>query len=239
MLYRLAWLQLIAEKRRLLAALAGIAFAVLLELMQLGFRDALFTSATLIHSRLRTDLVLISPAYQYLLSPGSFTQRRLYQTLGDPEVAAVVPVYFSAGPLKNTATGEDRQIFVIGFDPDQVVLNVPSLIENMDRVRVPDVAIYDELSRPDFGPIPEQFSRSHEVVTEIAGRRTTIGGIFQLGISFASTGTIVMSDTSFRRRFTRQEGVIEWRNPGLLLFGEAAVDPDHHGCRAYDRRGGP
>src|SRR5216117_2433641 len=45
MLAKLAWYQLITEKRRLLAALGGIAFAALLQLVQSGFRDALFTVA--------------------------------------------------------------------------------------------------------------------------------------------------------------------------------------------------
>ena len=36
----LAWHQLIREKVRLLVALAGIAFAVILMMIQLGFRDA-------------------------------------------------------------------------------------------------------------------------------------------------------------------------------------------------------
>ena len=58
----LAWLQLSAEKLRLMAAVAGIAFAVMLMLMQLGFRDALISSATLVHDRLDGEVVIISPA---------------------------------------------------------------------------------------------------------------------------------------------------------------------------------
>ncbi|BCX12410.1 MAG: hypothetical protein KatS3mg067_1348 [Thermosynechococcus sp.] len=42
----LAWLQLIRERIRLLVAIAGIAFAVVLMLMQFGFRDALFQGSS-------------------------------------------------------------------------------------------------------------------------------------------------------------------------------------------------
>ncbi|MGH2416639.1 MAG: ABC transporter, partial [Microcystaceae cyanobacterium] len=41
----LAWLQLKYKKIRLLVAIAGIAFAVVLMFMQLGFQAALFDSA--------------------------------------------------------------------------------------------------------------------------------------------------------------------------------------------------
>lgn len=57
----LAWQQLTREKRRFLAAAAGIAFAVVLMLTQLGFQDALLESAPLLHAHLSADLILISP----------------------------------------------------------------------------------------------------------------------------------------------------------------------------------
>ena len=41
----LAWLQLTREPARLAAAVAGVAFAVLLVFMQLGFSEALYASA--------------------------------------------------------------------------------------------------------------------------------------------------------------------------------------------------
>ncbi|MDP3416167.1 MAG: hypothetical protein Q8S40_09320, partial [Falsiroseomonas sp.] len=43
---RLAWRQLWSEKARLASAIAGVMFACVLVFMQLGFRAALFDSAT-------------------------------------------------------------------------------------------------------------------------------------------------------------------------------------------------
>jgi putative ABC transport system permease protein len=56
----LAWLQLSREKLRLAIALAGIAFAVILMFMQLGFQAALYDSATRFHQSLKADLILIN-----------------------------------------------------------------------------------------------------------------------------------------------------------------------------------
>src|SRR6266513_803663 len=129
MLHQLSWRQLVTEKRRLMAALAGIIFAVLLQLMQLGFRDALFISATLVHSQVHADLVLASSQYAYVLSTGRIPQRRLSQARGLPEVESVVPMYLAVAPFKNIETHQDQDICVIGFNPDDVVLDVPSVIE--------------------------------------------------------------------------------------------------------------
>jgi putative ABC transport system permease protein len=226
---RLSWYQLISEKRKLLAALAGVTFAVLLQMMQFGFRDALFESSTTIHSQLRADLLLISPQFEYILSTGIIPRRRLYQALGLPQVESVAPVYFAIGPLKNPETGAERVISILAFDPNEVVLEIPSVIQNAAHLKVPDVAIFDELSLPNnFGPVVENVRERGSVMTEVNGRRMKVAGLFQLGASFSATGYLIVSDTTFRRLFARPEGVFEFGlvrlKPGSdVLAAQAAL----------------
>lgn len=207
MLHRLAWEQLVVEKRRLVTALAGIGFAVMLQLMQLGIRDALFDSAVLLHDRLYADLVLTSPLYQNELAAGVVPRRRLYQVLTEPSVASVTPLYMGVGPLKNPATGEEMGINVIGFDPDSLPLNIPSAADKIHLLRIPDVALIDRYSRPEFGPIAELLQTQQTVTTEVLGRRTRIAGVFELGLSFAGNGYLMVSDETFRKQFRRPEGI--------------------------------
>jgi putative ABC transport system permease protein len=209
MLHKLAWLQLITEKRRLLAALAGIAFAVLLQLMQFGFRDALFTSGSVLHSHLNADIVLVSTQYRYVAQTGIVTQRRLYQALGLPQVASVAHLYLSPVSFKNPETHQDRQIFAVAFDPDDAVINAPGVAEGAAAIKVPDVVLFDEISHQDFGPVAAMFRETKSVTTEVGGRRMKIAGLFQLGVSFAATGHLIMSDITFRRVFNRPEGVFD------------------------------
>ena len=75
----LGWLQLKHKPLRLLVALAGIGFAVLLILMQLGFRAALFESAVRFHERFDYDIALFSPDSVFIVRPQPFSIRRLYQ----------------------------------------------------------------------------------------------------------------------------------------------------------------
>ncbi len=84
----LAWSQLDRERRRFAVAVLGVMFAVLLMLMQLGFRDSLYASTVLLHRRLNADLVLISTESSFLGTLQPFSRQRLYQLarLNAPDV---------------------------------------------------------------------------------------------------------------------------------------------------------
>ncbi len=89
---------------------------------------------------------------------------------------------------------------------------------------MPDVVLYDEASRPEFGPIPDLFRASDSgVETEVANRRVRVIGLFSLGTSFGIDASIVTSDLNFRRIFrNRAAGMIDL---GLIQL-EPGVDPD-------------
>src|SRR6056297_1815950 len=89
----IGWLQLRHRPVRLLVAIAGISFAVLLIMMQLGFRSAMFESAVRFQERLNYDIALFSPDSVFIVRPQGFSIRRVYQALADPDVSAVMPVY--------------------------------------------------------------------------------------------------------------------------------------------------
>ena len=200
----LAWLQLTWQKSTLLAALAGISFAVILMLMQLGLEDSLFTSASVLHSVLRADLVVIGQQYEFLIHPKSFTERRLYQALAVPGVDSVDVLYLGQAPFKNPVNGRERRIFVIGFEPRSGVLNLPAVEQNIPRLREPDVVLFDSRSRPEFGPIPRLLRRG-SVTTEVSGRTVEIAGAFDLGASFGSDGNLITSDLNFLRLVPGQQ----------------------------------
>ena len=157
----LAWLQLKKEKLRLLVAAAGVGFAVVLIFVQLGFRNALFDSAVRYHTRFDYDIVLISPDTAFLVQTESFSRRRLYQAAGFAGVESVNSVYLSLGVWKNPVDNRTRSIFVLAFNPAHQVLDVPGVNANLDKLQMPDVVLYDALSRPEFGPIADVFRKRH------------------------------------------------------------------------------
>ncbi|GCL35893.1 MULTISPECIES: ABC transporter permease DevC [Sphaerospermopsis] len=200
----LAWLQLAQQKLRFVVAVAGIAFIVLLMFIQLGFQDALYSSATAVHQNLKGDLFLVSSQYKSLTSNQSFNRNRLYQTLGFNGVESVSPMYLQFAKLKNPETGEKYSIYVIGFDPGRPVMNIPEVQENLDKLKIPDVMLFDRSSRPEFGPIAKNFERGNtEQKIEIfafdalQGYRVRVGGLFSLGPSFGVDGNLIVSDSTF------------------------------------------
>ncbi|MEH2360616.1 ABC transporter permease DevC [Nostoc sp.] len=202
----LAWLQLAQQKVRLLVAVAGIGFIVLLMFVQLGFQDALYSSATAVHQNLKGDLFLVSSQYKSLTSNQSFSRTRLYQALGFDGVESVSPMYLQFAKLKNPATSEKYSIYVIGFDPGRPVMNIPEVEKNLDKLKIPDVVLFDRGSRPEFGPIAEKFNAGETAQTieifpfnSLIGYRVRIGGLFSLGPSFGVDGNLLVSDSTFLR----------------------------------------
>ena len=105
-----AWLQLKYEKLRLLIAIGGICFAVVLIFMQLGLQAALFDSAIALHSKLKGDIFLISPRSTALIAMESFSERRLYQALAFNEVLLFDE---ASRPEFGTITSEFKQKGII------------------------------------------------------------------------------------------------------------------------------
>lgn len=219
----LAWQQLSWDKLRLFAALAGIVFAVALMLIQLGFSDALYRAAVEIHVRLKGDLVMLNSQYEYLLGAKTFSQRYLHQTLADPDVKSVSPLYVGLGYWKNQETKRELPIFIIGIDPRADVLDIPEINANRARLQMPDVVFFDEGSKPEYGSFRSRIQDGKTATNEVSGRRVVVGGVFTLGISFASDGNLITSDMNALRLMPgRQAGIV---NIGLIRLAPGA-DPE-------------
>lgn len=206
----LSWLQLSHEKSRLLIALAGIGFADMLMFIQLGFQAALFDSSVTFHKALTGDIFLMSPQSDALGFTKPFSERRLYESVAVKEVESVVPIYLNFGSWKNPIERNTRTILTIAFNPANNPLNFPGVQENIDRVKLPDVVLFDQRSRAEFGLIPDLLTQNQAVKAEVDSRKVSVGGTFTMGASFAADGNILTSDTNFLRLFPeRQKGLID------------------------------
>ena len=216
----LAWLQLKHEKTRLLAAIAGIVFADVLIFMQFGFEGALFDACRKIPKNLQTDLVLLDRKTETIgLRSQPFSRRVLYQAMNYPNIAAGTPLYLANLPWKNPETGGERAIMMIGFAPDEAILNLPEVQNQLAVLRKTDGVLFDRLSRPEFGNVVAPFEDGARVFAEANRRRVEIEGLVTLGASFASDGNIIVSDLNFLRIARRKPEEID---VGLLKLKEGA-----------------
>lgn len=218
----LGWMQLWHQKLHFAVALAGVSFAVVLILMQLGFRESMFEGAVRIHRALEYDLVLVSPRTPFIVRPTPFSRRRLYQTLSDPKVVAVAPVYARTGLWKNPLTHGARGIYIMGIDAADGTFKMPEIRDQLEKIRKQDVVLFDALSRPEYGPIPALLETDGRVATELNHRRVHVEGVYRLGTSFGINATVLTNDMNFLRLFPeRDRGLIDL---GLIRLAEG-VDP--------------
>ena len=196
---RLAWRQMISSRSRLFSAIAGVMFACVLVFMQLGFRSALFESASNLPRSLRGELFLLNPQTLVLFRPESIPRVRASQTLALPEVEQAVPIYLAQTSWRNPDTGKNRSIQLIGFDVEAGAIAFPGLAELVPALKRIDAVGFDRRSRPEFGDIAGRFDRLGPFQVEVGRRSMTVVGTVAVGTSFGADGNAVMTETNFRR----------------------------------------
>ena len=196
---RLAWRQLRSDRARLLSALAGVMFACVLVFMQLGFRAALFDSATALLSNMRGELFLMNPLTTASFRPEPIPRVRAHQTLAVPEVAQAVPVYMAQATWRHPVNGSRRAIQLIGFDMEGGAMQFEGLDPLVPALRQPDTIGFDMRSRPEFGPTAALFNERGPFEVQVGNRMMTVVGLVSIGPSFGADGNIVTSEVNFRR----------------------------------------
>ncbi|MGD1927323.1 MAG: ABC transporter permease DevC [Leptolyngbyaceae cyanobacterium] len=215
----LAVLNLLHERTRLLVAIAGVAFAVLLIFMNLGFQGALLKTTVTFYDQIQADIFLTSPQSLEISTTKEFPRTRLYQAAGVAGVERVMPLYLESLLWRNPETRLSRAMFVFGVNPQDPVFAMPELQTAAARTILvqPDTVLIDRLSRADFGP------QTVGLETEASRRRVIIGGQYTLGSGFAADGTLIMSDQNFVRFFTPRS--FDQINLGLIQTSEGANVP--------------
>ena len=121
--FRLAWSQLAQHPAKFATGVAGVVFACVLIFAQLGFKGALFESATAVQTGLTGDIFLIHQNTDTLMQMHAFPRTRLYQALAVDGVVQACPVYVGTGSWKNPWNGTRRAVFVFGIDPANAALD--------------------------------------------------------------------------------------------------------------------
>lgn len=193
----LAWQNTLQNKKRSFAAVAGIAFSLLLVFMQLGFLQTARVNSTLVYNYFDFDLIITSNRFESLDSAHYFDRTRLLQTKVIPGVEAVAPLNASRHRWRDPANN-DRQssCTMLGFD-----LN-PRFVPAAHRAGLAtltarDTVMLDEHSNPDYG--------AREVGQEatLRGRPVTVTAMFELGTGFQAKGSVITSIDTYASIYRR------------------------------------
>ena len=201
-----AWLQLSYQKIRLLVAILGVAFSIILIFTQLGLRAMLFDGVNLLPENLNGDLYLVS-SYADNIRESSFPSIYLYQTDAIAGVADARPVYVGFGrwvdpKLLNSSKEEKANIKsssmqIIAFNPNKPVFTIPEINRQLNLLSVPGGILYDRLAKSETGEIPQLFARQGKVISILDNYRVTVMGLFSLGSTFFYDGVAIMSDWNY------------------------------------------
>jgi putative ABC transport system permease protein len=196
--FSLALRQLLHEKRRLTAAAAGVAFAVILMLVQIGFYYAMIDSATNVHRSLAAEVVIVPEEFEYYGSEHDFDRARLVQALGVPGVRDVLPVYLTIGTFKNVDNGLTRSIICLAIDPGRETLNLAAVREQQDRLKLGGHALFDRKSMAVyFGDVPGKIAAEGSFRSVVFDETVMIDGLFDLGTSIVAFGTVLMGTQTY------------------------------------------
>jgi putative ABC transport system permease protein len=197
----LAWLNLVHSKTRTMVAVAGVAFAVVLIFMQLGFLGAAEKTAELIYNSLDFQVLIRSRQYRRLASSGTIPEARLYSAASTPEVARVYPLRLLSGKWRNPFTFRKRTILTIGVRPEDSVFLVPELCKKTRLLTDPEFVLIDRLARSEFGPRNGRSFGDEDLgsETEVNQHRVQVVGHFALGGGFEADGVLLVNQRGFQR----------------------------------------
>jgi len=201
----LGWLQLNHDRGRLLVAISGIAFADLLMFVQLGFQNSLYDSNTRIDRAMLADIVLASPKALNFQNLSTFSRRRLFQAMDTPGVQTAGALYVNIITWKNPQTQLSAPVQVVGFDPDRPAFNLPEVNQQLNKIKLPDVVLFDRGARGKYTEVIAKLDRGQTVTAEVDRRTLTIAGLFRLGASFGADSSLMTSDRTFLRLFPRRD----------------------------------
>lgn len=191
----IGWLQLTHSRARLIAALAGVAFANVLVFVQLAIMGSMSIATGRPYDFFDAGL-MISAADADSMTDGSNVARQwLFQALAHPQVSAGAPLYLGNVTLQHDGTTMSLTTF--GVDPTQPAFLSPALRPGAELLTLPDSGIIDRLTR---GLDPGQAATigpSSPATLEVRGRTLTVYGTFAGGGGFGVDGFLIVSDQTF------------------------------------------
>ena len=196
----IGWLQLTYSRGRMMAALAGVAFANVLVLVQLGLMGALNGTVGMTYQPFRADIIISSDDTNTLTDGSPLSRRLLWQALAVPGGAAATPLYLGKTNWTR-ADGSVATMTVYGLPPEATRFAGPVLGGRLAALALPDRSLIDSRTRGTDFKAMEAISSGAPLRFEANGHAIEVIGSYALGGGFSADGSLIMSDQSFVKLF--------------------------------------
>lgn len=217
----IGYLQLTHNPGRFLAALAGVAFANVLVLVQLGLAASMRESVATPYRLFQPDLLLLSAFKADTFADGATVPRqRLYEALAHPYVTDGTPVYVAQHKWQTQTSS--ASIMFLGLHPDAVALIQDDLREPLRNLAVEDTALVDLRTRFIDMDAYTETRPDAPAPFEVKNRQLSAIGTVVIGGGFGGDGVFIVSDQTFLRLFpSRTSGTPSH----ILLAVRPGADP--------------
>ncbi len=212
----LAWLDLIHHRKRFAMSVTGVAFAVFLIFVEVGFLNGVYDSQTDLVSHFNCELVIVNRLKQDVRPLIPFSRGILVQALAVDGVSDIYPVYADSGRWKNLDERVNHFVLTLAFNPSHPVLDVPEISSRQIELQMPDTVLFDRKSRDFYGNVVINKP------AELERRRVVPIGNFSLGPDFRTDGMVIMSDTNFLNYYPNP--VSGDPEPDRIEFGLVRID---------------
>ncbi|WP_117196474.1 ABC transporter permease DevC [Rhizobium terrae] len=198
----IGWLQLMHNRMRLVAAVAGIAFANLLVFVQLGVVASMNSVIYLTYTPFRTDIMISAPSPQ-LFGGALLSRRIIYMALADPGVADATALHLGSMEWKRPG-GMSKVLIVYGMAPEAGAFAGDTITDQqLAMLALPNRVLLDsefkDVGKDGSDMAIKQLSPETPLEFEINGHAVSAVGSFKLGSGFGYDGALFMSDQTFQR----------------------------------------
>jgi len=188
-----AWRNVWQNKKRTLASVSGISFALLLVFMQLGFLEGAKTAAASIFELFHFDIGIVSDKYKFVGAPDTFDRMRLTQAMVVPEVEAAAGMAMSSGIWTDPESKSGSQLLIFSVPLEPSFIKDPAIRAGLETIRKNNTVMVDLYSHKEYGDL----SIGREV--EINDLPVTIASRFKLGVTLFSDGCVVVCRDAYDR----------------------------------------
>jgi putative ABC transport system permease protein len=195
----IGWLQLTHSRTRLLAALAGVSFANVLVLVQLGLLNALNATIVEAYSFFDADIMISSADANTMTDGGNVARQWLFLALTDEAVIDGTGL-FVENVVWNRPDG-DASLQTFGLDPARMSYLREALREPAELLQVRDSAALDRATRGLADEAADAIDAGAPLQIEMNGRTITMLATFRGGVSFSADGYMIVSDQTLLRLF--------------------------------------
>lgn len=225
----LGLLNLWHQQAKTLVSIGGVAFALLLVFMQLGFMGAVSHTATNVLERLQFDIVVRARDYLHLYEPSQFDRKWLQVTASTEGVRTAKPLWITIHNWRKLPTASESEsaefetqylpIAVMAFATQDDVFKLDAVNSQRAKLNSGREILLDQSTQRDYGPWNGRHFDDEDIgrETEIGGQTFSIGGLFNLGTGLAANGAAIASQQGFAR-------IVPWDSERYTSIGLVDVE---------------